>query len=586
MAKNDIQILIAVDLYPSASIEELRDALPAEREGLQVLRLTKLGAPRLSPPPDTSPIDWPGIGRAVEQVMSEVQKIRDEKTNPTVIFIGGRGPLAVFVHLGYLLSKFGGTQVVLNQAPGGGPWEHFPMEAAKVEGPPLLEQVAGLPVEEVSRPGRVGIYLDTAGRNPSEDVFEDFIVNEGDSVAGVIRLRSAQALLVSPDNISTLVLQLTQFLSRAPARYRRRSGLSLFVGGPAQVAFAVGRALNPTVLGKDIWLTEYRHPAYERVYTLPFATESRPEIPQGAEHENQRRKVLDAMAAGIADLKRNMKAEHLPDDVLSERERQRFIDRLTRLEQATDAKRDDGFRLRVIEGHYTLGAGILHALRNSAPPDQKDFAKLLIVHELLHDWQALRSTNYSAVGGAGVVLEQVDYAADAFAVRALMKMDLARGGDVARDEVRARLQRWLDMVLHGISSFDIMDQPGMKMTRLAERRLRRYLMWHLQLARAATIWEPAHVDEMLRPPLAVELAPLAGKLDTERYEKMVTRALPDTELFCAIGGHLVRQARRPRFEPGDLVEAVKSYSRDPIQEAMAFLVDEHRDKLAPWIMSG
>lgn len=582
MAKNHIQILIAVDLYPSANVEELRDALPAEREGLHVLCLTKLGAPRLSPPPDTSPIDWPGIGRAVEQVMIEVQKIRDETTNPTVIFIGGRGPLAVFVHLGYLLSKFGGPQVVLNQAPGGGPWEHFVMESARAEGPPLLDQVAGVPAEEVSRPGRVGIYVDTAGRNPSEDVFEDFITSEGDGVAGIIRLRSSKALLVTPDNISTLVLQLTQFLSQAPARYRRRSGVSLFVGGPAQVAFAVGRALSPKVIGKDIWLTEHRHPKYERVYSLPFAADGRPEIPQDPEHNILRRKALDAMMAGIADLKRNMKAEHLPDDVLSEQERQKFIERLARLEPSTEERPDDGFRLRVIEGHYTLGAGILHALRNSAPPDQRDFAKLLILHELLHDWQALRSTNYSAVGSAGVVLEQVDYAADAFAVRALMKVELARGGDAAREEVRPRLRRWLEMVLHGISAFDIMEQRGMKMEWLSERRLRRYLMWHLQLARAATIWEPAHVDEMLRPPLTVELAPLAGRLDTERYEKMVTRALPDTELFCAVGGHLIRQARRRQFEPGELVEAVKSYARDPIQQAMAVLVDEHRAKLAPW----
>jgi hypothetical protein len=584
MAKNELQILIAVDLYPSANVEELRETLPSEREGLHTLALTKLGAPRLSPPPDTSPIDWPAIGRAVEQIAVEVQKIRDERTNPTVVFIGGRGPLAVFVHLGYLLSKFGGKQVVLNQAHGGGPWEHFPMEAAAVvESPPLLDDASGLPGEQVSRPGRVGIYVDTAGRNPSEDVFEDFIVNEGDSVAGIVRLRSSGALIVTPANVSALVLQLTQFLSQAPARYRRRSGLALFVGAPVQIAFAVGRALNPTVVGKDIWLTEYRDPAYERVYTLPFRVESRVVLSRDGQDELARWKVLDGMAAGIAELKRTMKAEHLPADVLSMSERQKFIERLGRLERSTDAKSDGAFRLRVIEGHYTLGEGLGEAVRKSTELQQQGFAKLLILHELLHDWQALRSTNYSAVGGAGVVLEQVDYAADAFAVRALMKMELDRGGDAARDEVRVRLQRWLEMVLHGISAFDIMVQ-GARMERLEERRLRRYLMWHLQLARAATIREPSHVDEMLRPPLTVELAPLAGRLDTERYEKVVTRALPDTELFCAVGGHLVRQARRPRFEPGELVEAVRYYAHDPIQQAMVFLVDEYRDKLAPWTL--
>ncbi|WP_434045160.1 MULTISPECIES: hypothetical protein [Sorangium] len=581
MANNELQILIAVDLYPAVSVDELRDTLPHEREDRRTLLLTQFGAPRLAPPPDASPIDWPAVGRAVEKLVAEVQTIRGDR--PAVLFIGGRGPLSVFVHLGYLLSKFGGRQVVLNQPPGGGPWEHFPMEAATVEKPALLDVVAGLPAEEVPSSGRVGIYVDTAGRDTSRAVFTDFIKEEGDHVAGVVKLRSSAPLRLTPEDVPALVLQLTQFLSHAPTRYPDRSGLSLFVGGPAQVAFAVGRAINPTVVGKDIWLTEYRAPSYERLYSLPFNPRTEPEIPRGAEDVIARRDVLDAMAAAIDELKRHMKAEHLPGDVLSANDRKKFIDRLVRLERSTDTKKDSAFRLRVIEGHYALGEGIAEALRRSTVPHQQGFAKLLILHELLHDWQALRSTNYSAVGGAGFVLEQVDYAADAFAVRALMKMELDRGGDAARDELRARLQRWLEMVIHGISAFDIMVQGATTMARLDERRLRRYLMWHLQLARAATIREPSHVDEMLRPPLTVELAPLAGRLDTERYEKVVKRALPDTELFCAIGGHLVRQARRPGFDPGALVEAVKSYAREPIQQSMVFLVDEHRGKLAPWV---
>ncbi|WP_437288475.1 hypothetical protein [Sorangium sp. So ce406] len=581
MPNNELQILIAVDLYPAVSVDELRDTLPHEREDRRTLLLTQFGAPRLAPPPDDAPIDWPAVGRAVEKLVAEVQTIRGDRT--AVLFIGGRGPLSVFVHLGYLLSKFGGRQVVLNQPPGGGPWEHFPMEAAAVEKPALLDVVAGLPAEEVPSSGRVGIYVDTAGRDTSRAVFTDFIKEEGDHVAGLVKLRSSAPLRLTPEDVPALVLQLTQFLSHAPTRYPDRSGISLFVGGPAQVAFAVGRAINPTVVGKDIWLTEYRAPSYERLYSLPFNPRTEPEIPRGAEDVIARRDVLDAMAAAIDELKRHMKAEHLPGDVLSANDRKKFIDRLVRLERSTDTKKDSAFRLRVIEGHYALGEGIAEALRRSTVPHQQGFAKLLILHELLHDWQALRSTNYSAVGGAGFVLEQVDYAADAFAVRALMKMELDRGGDAARDELRACLQRWLEMVIHGISAFDIMVQGATTMARLDERRLRRYLMWHLQLARAATIREPSHVDEMLRPPLTVELAPLAGRLDTERYEKVVKRALPDTELFCAIGGHLVRQARRPGFDPGALVEAVKSYAREPIQQTMVFLVDEHRGKLAPWV---
>ncbi|WP_437953759.1 hypothetical protein WME98_25925 [Sorangium sp. So ce296] len=579
MANNDFQILIAVDLYPAVSVAELRDTLPHEREDRRMLLLTEFGAPRLAPPPDTAPIDWPAVGRAVEKLVAEVHAIRGDR--PTVLFIGGRGPLAVFVHLGYLLSKFGGRQVVLNQPPGGGRWEHFAMEGTAAEAPPLFDQLAGMPAEDVPSSGRVGIYVDTAGRDTSREVFRDFIKEEGDYVAGVIKLRSSAPLRLTPEDVPALVLQLTQFFSLAPARYPDRSGVSLFVGGPAQVAFAVGRAINPTVVGKDIWLTEYRAPRYERVYSLPFNPRREPEIPRGAEDVNARRNVLDAMADGIADLKRFLEPEHLPDGILPASERERFIARLQKLDQARQARDDDAFELRALEGHYTLGEGLLEALRRSTAQQQQDFAKLLLLHELVHDWQTLRSTNHLAIGRACFVLEQVDCAADAFAVRALMNMELSTGGPRARAQVRERLQHWLRMVLHGISSFDIMEH-GSKIEQLAERRLRRYLIWHLQLARAATVSDPSHVDPMLRPALSVELAPLAGNIDTERYEKVVTRALPDTELFCAVGGYLVRQAKCPGFEPGELVDAVRTYAHEPIQRAMVFLVDQHRAKLAPW----
>ncbi|MGK3997472.1 hypothetical protein [Sorangium sp. So ce1024] len=578
-SNNELQILIVVDLYPVVSVDELRSTLPHEREDRQTLLLTRFGAPRLALPPDASPIDWPAVGRAVEKLVAEVHAIRGDR--PTVLFIGGRGPLAVFVHLGYLLSTFGGRQVVINQPPGGGRWEHFPMETAAAEEPLLLDTLTGLPAEEDASSGRLCIYIDTAGRDTPRSVFSEFIKREGAPMGGLVKLRSSAPLRLTPDDVPALVLQLTQFLSQAPTRYPDRSGLSLFVGGPAQVAFAVGRALNTKVIGKDIWLTEYRAPSYERVYSLPFKPRSEPEIPRGAEDVNARRNVLDEMAAGIAELKKYLRPEHLPDGILPDSDREKFIARLQQLDQARQARDDDAFELRALEGHYTLGEGLLEALRGSTPQQQQDFAKLLLLHELVHDWQTLRSTNHRAVGRACFVLEQVDGAADAFAVRALMNMELDIGGPRARDHVRERLQHWLKMVLHGIASFDIMEQ-GHKMDRLAERRLRRYLIWHLQLARAATLRDAEHLDAMLRPSLTVELAPLAGHIDTERYEKVVTRGLPSTELFCSIGGYLIRQASCANFDPAALVDAVRTYAHEPIQKAMVFLVDEHRAKLAPW----
>lgn len=581
MGMQDLQILVFVDVYPGVSVDELKRLLPQERDDRVILQLTDHGAPRLEPPPDASPIDWPAIGRAAERIAGKVRELRAGRSNPVVLFVGGKGPLPVFIHLGYLFSKFGGTQVVLNQPPHGGPWEHYVMAASVAGVEPLFKHVEGLPSRTMFSSGHLGIYIDTSGRDMPEEVFTDFIGEQGEGVAGIVKLRAAEPLRATPGNVPSVAEELAQFFSMAPSLFCKRSGLVIFFGGPVQVAFAVGRALNPTVVGQNVWLTNYRHPSYERTYSLPFELDAEPEIPKDASAVLARRKVLDAMIAGIEDLKEYLSPEHLPTEILPAQERSKFITRLAELERPSGTKEDEPFELRLIEGRYTLGEGILQALASSTEQQQTEFAKLLLLHELLHDWQGLRSTNYTAIGRASFVLEQVDYAADVFAVQAIMNMELDAGGKRAHRDVSGKLRHWIGMVLHGIQSFDLMEQ-GIKMERLPERRLRRYLLWHLQLARAATVKEASHVEEMLRPALTVELAPLAGRIDTERYDKVVTRALPDTELFISIGGHLVRAPRRPGLDPGTLVDAVRTYSHGPIQEVMVKVVDGHREKLAPW----
>lgn len=581
MASQDLQILIVVDIYPGVSVEELKAELPAERDERIVLQLTRLGAPQLAPPPDTSPIDWPAIGKAVEEVAAEVHELQASRSNTTVVFIAGKGPLAVFVHLGYKFTKSVHRTIVLNQPHGGGRWEPFAIESTTADESEPLDEALGVPSEPLPSDGRVGIAFDTAGRGTDKGVFASFIKDEGDPLAGVMQLRSSQKLLVTQTNMGPLVRQLAQFMSMAPARYPDRRGIAIFAGVPAQVAFAIGKAMSPNVVGKSVWLTEYRQPNYELAYSLPFRTSTEAPLPKDAASVLARRKVLDAMMNGIKELRRYLKPDHLPKGILPEGDREKYIARLNELELPTDTTEDEPFALRVIEGRYTMGAGILQALVNSTVDQQQSFAKLVLLHELLHDWQTLRSTNYTSIGRASFVLEQVDYAADVFALQALMNMELDIDGKRAHGEVSKRLRGWIDMILHGIQSFDLMEQ-GVKMERLPERRLRRYLLWHLHLARAATVKQADHVEEMLRPALTVELAPLAGRIDTERYDKVVTRAVPETELFIAIGGHLVRAPRRPGFEPGTLVEAVRNYAREPIQKVMVAVVDEHRSKLARW----
>jgi hypothetical protein len=216
---------------------------------------------------------------------------------------------------------------------------------------------------------------------------------------------------------------------------------------------------------------------------------------------------------------------------------------------------------------------------------QQGFGRLLLLHELFHDGQDLRTSNYYDVGRAGTVLEGVDFAADAFALAVLIAWDLRRGGPRALEAAGDRAARWVGWAIEGIEAFDRFEQ-GVRIERLFERRLRRYLIWYLQRERARAVRQKANarndVERLFAGRLAVELAPLAGRLDA-RFDKLVAGSTPHTELFAALDGHLIREARRPGFDPGALVDAVRRYDRAPIEMAMGYVLDEHRAVLIPWV---
>ncbi len=342
--------------------------------------------------------------------------------------------------------------------------------------------------------------------------------------------------------------------------------------------------MSPNVLLGDVWLTEYRRgkDEYEFVYALPFVSRAEPQIPQEAEDKANRERVRESFVAALAELKKHVGVQHLPKAVLNDAQRKQFVTKLGKMKIVSDNVDKQPFQLRVHENECFLGEGILHALVSSSPEDQKQFAKLVLLHEILHDWQSLRSTNHSLIGRAGFVLEHIDYLADVFAVQTLVNVDLHRGGAEARENVRTILLGWIDRVLQGIAAFDQAEQGSGPMVRLAERRVRRYLLWHVQWARARTIETVTHLERLLASSLTVELAPLAGWIDEHRWEKMVRNALKDTELCIAADGLLVRATKGQDFDPEALLEAIRTYDAKRAHKEVNVVVDEHRAKLMPW----
>ena len=74
---------------------------------------------------------------------------------------------------------------------------------------------------------------------------------------------------------------------------------------------------------------------------------------------------------------------------------------------------------------------------------------------------------------------------------------------------------------------------------------------------------------------------MSARID-RRFDREVIAATSSTELFAAVDGRLIRHPRRPGFDPGALVDAVRGYNALAIQAAMRFVIGENRAALVPW----
>lgn len=563
-----IQALIVVDVEGTLVTDELEQLLPDRRDERLVLSLSAHGAARIVRHPEAQPIDWISVGKAVETI---AKKVRDASADKVLhLFVGGQGPLPIFSHIGYALSKFTGDQFVIGRRPSA-PWEILPL--TKTSGAHSLFAPVALPAQPSHSTGQVAIYIDTAGRPANVAAIQSCIDAAGGRLADIVEIRPSAAITLDPANAGQLAEELSTHVARIPALYPHASGITMFVAGPTVLAFSAGRAINPSITSRAS-LTNYNAGIYDSVYELPFKSEVAPSVPMDDASVAARAELRQELAGAIEELKTELQERDIP---LTPADRQTFLLRLAALQEDVTPSRE--FSLSIAQGRYALGDGLVEALRNGQRDVQLRFAKLLFVHELFHESQGVRSTNFFDVGRAGVVLEAVDFAADMFALRVLVRASLRSAPSSSPDDVRRILCEWIDAIIYGIQAFDLLNGP--RIEPLADRRLRRYLTWHLQRGRAETVDSKDDAEAMLQSTVTAELAPIAALLD-QRGDRIVRSPLPVTEFFAAIDGLLVRHSKRPGFEPSELVEAVRGFNTPAIQKAMRFVIEEDKPKLIPW----
>lgn len=574
---NTIHAVLCLDVDAPVSDDDILPLLPPARREVRFLRLSACGIPApKGKRPTSSPVDWSALANAVTRLASEARALRDSSSTPVEFFVVGLAPLPLFVLLGAELSAWAKPQTFLN-ARKDSTWDVLRLDDERPGGVRYFDTVVGLSDVPSEANGLVGVFISTQAALP-RDAVRDFLRAQGNGIAGVVECRNTTGTLVDAAHALAIAEELVQVLAATRRAYPNHSGLALFIAGPASLAFMAGRAFNPRAMGKA-WVANYAPPGYELAFTLPWKPVSRVELRRGPKQEHARQQVLLAVLASVRKLQGTLQHEDLPP-FLAQSDKEAFLTRFRQLTIADNPEGDET-RLSVGQRRLTFGRGLLEGMRRLKEHHREHLALQFLLHELFHFDQDLTSQNYHGVGRGGFALEEVDYWADTLAIGTLVSWRMREGGPQLQREPGKVLAEEIDVSLQGIETFNRMES-GDRMEELLERRLRRYLIWALQHARARTLRFDTSIWEVLGKRLIVELAPLRGRFDSV-HDKIVVEALPDTEMFVVWGRRLMRLQRTPNFDPAALVDVVRTFDQGVLRARMEHVAEKERMVLTPWV---
>jgi hypothetical protein len=585
-----VQIIVLLDVDQAVDLDAVLAHVPDRRSDRHILRLTAFGYER--PDGEAAPtrdrLDWPSLLEALHRLAERIERHRPADGTPPALYVAGFAPLSVFFALGTLLDTRTSHVTAINGRRDQAVQDVLPLIPS--EGTFFRPPTNADPSAPQEASGRVALFVSvsTPNRETPREAIRAAVEQDGDRLAGTVAFLAGGPLDAS--NVGAALRQLTEHLTNVAAAWPARSGLTVFLAGPAPIALAAGLALNRNQFtggGATIQLTEFVGGRYLPVGRLPFALRREPPIPDDPASQLARRKVFDAFKRGIASLKDRLAPEHVRvpagfDTRPGERDTlaKLVLQKLRELPLGEEPE-GDAFWLSTTQRRLTVGHGLLHGLVGLDGRILERLGQLFVLHELVHDPQHITSNDYLGIGRAGIVLEDIDFWADAFALSTVIEHLVARGGTVAAENCRELLVDAIDAHIGAMRAFDRMEQ-GDVLAVLPERRLRRYLIWYLQRARATTVRTPDDIRQLLDTRLFVEIAPLRGRLDA-RHDKITTQALPDAELFVALGGRLLRLQRGPGFIPADAVDAVRNFNEQTLHQLMDRAVTGGRALLAPWI---
>ncbi len=282
-----LPVLLLLDLAAPdtmADEEEVVAHVPEEhRSRLLRIRATQYGARGSK---TGVPLDWQLCSDAIVKMVGHAREEAEQAGAEPCFYVAGWAALPLFAHLGWELSGWADV-TLLNRRRDQGVWDvlrlgrrarPFSKEAR------FFSHVRGLETVNES-PGPIAVLVSTRAPRENADAAL-FMALQGEAPTGVVRLGAHTWTESGPrrgeldeHNVTRAAYEIEKALGSLPSVFPNHRGLSLFVDGPASLAFLVGRALTPNVLRYPASIPGFNGMeggGYYSAVTLPFRPGRRP----------------------------------------------------------------------------------------------------------------------------------------------------------------------------------------------------------------------------------------------------------------------------------------------------------------------
>ncbi|WP_141619318.1 SAVED domain-containing protein [Myxococcus sp. AB036A] len=506
--------------------------------------------------------------------------------DPLPVHLFGCAPLTLMLDLGALLPR---RPLRVYQQAQDGSWSLGYDRAAEPNSEPFF-QVEGLPARRQGGKGPVVLIVEVTRAIRDNVLSKISAWLPESSILATVCLRPLEgpsaSALQGPGQAARAAAQFREVLNSLHQNLEGAESVFLAMDAPGSLATALGSAVNPTTQHPLVLLQlSADHRRYDEVHVIcarravPRRAPSADDLLKATRTLLEVRRVHGELVSWLRAPAQGALVQHLGS-------RSYLRSEIDDEPAVTDTPlfRHHGGKWK-FGWDLLLGLGALQE-RLDTREDWNECLRLFLIHEAFHVRQGgLTSYNYRGIGWVGLVLEAADYDADAVGLEvALAWRKAMHGGAVAGVGELKTLEAIIWNSLEMLRVFE----PERPVRDLAERRLRRYLIWLFHVCRlsvlAASAPERAARGELDR--VTVELVGLPSFRDPhEAYaQRRVELRLGDVRepvMLALYFRHRLVRLDNDRAWVEDLLTTLREWELPPrkdLRERVRLLFERLFDK--------